>query len=120
MKQLQKKGSLYHWVIVFACLLLSAASVGMLSYFNALFLSPVAQSLQVKRSALVLYSTCSTATTMLIIPFVGRLYRRLPMRPAPSTGFTRGACWRAWRPVSSALSPSRCCCPTGLRISAGL
>ena len=47
MKQLQKKGSLYHWVIVFACLLLSAASVGMLSYFNALFLSPVAQSLQV-------------------------------------------------------------------------
>lgn len=91
MKQLQKKGSLYHWVIVFACLLLSAASVGMLSYFNALFLSPVAQSLQVKRSALVLYSTCSTATTMLIIPFVGRLYRRFPMRPLILLGAVLGA-----------------------------
>lgn len=81
MKVLQAKRSWYCWVIAFACLLLSAASVGMLSYFNALFLSPVCTSLQVKRSALVLHSTFSTITTMITLPFLGKLYQRYPMRP---------------------------------------
>ena len=55
----------YCWVIVAACLLLSAASIGMLSYFNALFVTPVCESLHIARSSLSLMSTFSTVTTML-------------------------------------------------------
>lgn len=81
MKLLQTKRSWYCWVIAFACMLLSAASIGMLSYFNALFLSPVCDSLQVKRSALVLHNTFSTITTMITLPFLGKIFQRYPMRP---------------------------------------
>ncbi len=81
MKLLQAKRSLYCWVIAFACMLLSAASIGMLSYFNALFLSPVCDALQVKRSALVLHGTFSTITTMITLPFLGKIFQRYPMRP---------------------------------------
>lgn len=83
-----------HWqygAIVFACLLLSAASIGMLSYFSALFLTPVTQALGISRSSLALHGTFSTVTTMLALPFTGRLYKRFAMRPLILLGAVLGA-----------------------------
>lgn len=85
------KKTWYCWVVAFACMLLSAASVGMLSYFNALFFTPVSEALGVSRSSLVLYSTFSTVTTMLFLPFVGKLYQRFSMRPLIIFGACLGA-----------------------------
>lgn len=92
MKTTVMKKNWYCWVIAFACLLLSAASVGMLSYFNALFLTPVSQSLQVKRSALTLSSTFSTITTMTLLPFMGKIFKRFPIRLLILIGAILGSC----------------------------
>ena len=82
----------YCWVIVAACLLLSAASIGMLSYFNALFVTPVCESLHIARSSLSLMSTFSTVTTMLLLPFVGKLYDHIPMKLLVLLGAIAGGC----------------------------
>lgn len=82
----------YCWVIVAACLLLSAASIGMLSYFNALFVTPVCESLHIARSSFSLMSTFSTVTTMLLLPFVGKLYDHIPMKLLVLLGAIAGGC----------------------------
>lgn len=92
MKQKTLKKNRYCWVIAFACFLLSAASVGMLSYFNALFVTPVTEDLGISRATLSLYSTFSTVTTMLLLPFVGKLYARFSMRGLLIVGAVTGAC----------------------------
>lgn len=92
MQRKNRFASFYCWVIAFACFLLSASSVGMLSYLNALFVTPVSEGLGISRSALSLGSTFSTVTTMLLLPFVGRLYDRFPMRPLVLLGAVLGAC----------------------------
>lgn len=92
MKRQNRSASLYCWVIAFACFLLSASSVGMLSYLNALFVTPVSEGLGISRGALSLGSTFSTVTTMLLLPFVGRLYDRFPMRLLVFLGSILGSC----------------------------
>ena len=84
----QKNKFFYGWVIVAACLLLSATSTGILSYFNALFVEPVTATLQVSRAAFMVYNTFSTVTTMIAMPIVGGLYQKV----SPKLLILMGAC----------------------------
>lgn len=87
----QDKKFFYGWVIVAACLLLSATSTGLLAYFNALFVEPVTAALQVSRTEFMLYSTFSTVTTMIAMPVVGALYQKLPIKLLVLIGACFGA-----------------------------
>ena len=75
---MKKTKFFYGWVIVLACMLLTAASTGILSYFGALFVEPVTASLGLGRTEFTMYTTFATVTSMLIMPVIGDLYQRFP------------------------------------------
>lgn len=81
----------YGWVIVFSCMLLSAAGTGLLVYFNALFVAPVTTGLGISRAGFLLLSTFSTVTTMLLLPFAGGLFQKYSMRRLLLLGTIIGA-----------------------------
>lgn len=70
----------YGWIIVLSCVILSASSTGLLSFFNALFVSLVTQSLHISRTAFMMTGTFSTVSTMLVMPFVGAFFKRYSMK----------------------------------------
>ena len=87
----RRAGVHYAWVIVFACVLLSAASTGILSYFGALFVEPVTESLGLSRTEFTVYTTFSTVTSMLIMPVLADIYRRVPAKAMLTIGALAGA-----------------------------
>lgn len=91
-KKMEKKnGFFYGWVIVAACLLLSAASTGLLAYFNALFVEPVTEALAVSRTKFMINSTFSTVTTMIAMPIAGALYQKFSPKILMMIGAFLGA-----------------------------
>ena len=89
---MKKTKFFYGWVIVLACMLLAAASTGILSYFGALFVEPVTASLGLGRTEFTMYTTFATVTSMLIMPVIGDLYQRFPPKALILTGALCGAC----------------------------
>lgn len=80
MNKIKFKRPFYGWVIVFACMLLAAASTGLLSYFGALFVTPVSLALQIPRATLAVYSTIFTVVSMAVMPFAGSLFKKVPLK----------------------------------------
>ena len=80
MRTVWNKKPCYEWTIALACVLLSAASVGLLLYMGALFVSPVTQDLGVSRASFMMFSTIATVTMMIFLPFAGLLYKKVSMR----------------------------------------
>lgn len=72
-------------------MLLSAASVGLLTYFNALFVTPVTEDFGISRSTFLLHSTFLTVTVMVMMPFTGKLFQRYPMKVLLALGSLLGA-----------------------------
>ena len=95
MKKIRKstpKGTLYYgWIIVLACLLLSATSTGILSYFSTLFVEPITTSMGFSRAEYMLYSTCATVTSMIVMPFIGALYKKINVKIMIMAGAFIGA-----------------------------
>lgn len=81
----------YGWVILGCCMIMTACSTGILSYFNALFVDPVTSSLGVSRAVYMLYSTFSTVATMIFMPVAGILYKKYPLKPLVILGALCGA-----------------------------
>lgn len=81
----------YGWVIVFACLLLSATNTGILSYFGALFVAPVTEDLGFARAQYSMYSTFATVTTMIAMPIIGGLYKKIHTKVMILLGAAIGA-----------------------------
>lgn len=75
-----KKKKYYYWVIVLACCLLMASATGLLSYLNALFIVPVTEELGVTRATFMVYSSCSTIVTMCVMPFIGSIFKKIPIK----------------------------------------
>lgn len=75
-----KKKNYYYWVIVLACCLLMASATGLLSYLNALFIVPATEELGVSRATFMIYSSCSTVVTMCVMPFIGSVFKKIPMK----------------------------------------
>ena len=75
-----KKKTYYYWVIVLACCLLMASATGLLSYLNALFIVPATEELGVSRATFMIYSSCSTIVTMCVMPFIGSVFKKIPMK----------------------------------------
>ncbi|MDO5417556.1 MAG: MFS transporter [Lachnospiraceae bacterium] len=92
MTEKHKNHFFYGWIIVLSCILLSASSTGLLSYFNALFVAPVTESLGVGRASFMVYSTCSTVTTMLLMPFIGGLFKKYSLKLLIIAGAVLGGC----------------------------
>ncbi|MCL2392720.1 MAG: MFS transporter [Oscillospiraceae bacterium] len=86
-----KKPKSYNHTTILACVLLSAASVGLLSYFNALFIVPVTHSLEISRVRFMMNGTIGTIASMIFLPLAGMIYQKLPMRPLLLVGASMGA-----------------------------
>lgn len=69
----------YGWVIVFGCVLLTAAS-GIISSVMGVFIKPISEALGVSRSAFSLYATFLNVTVILIMPFVPTIYKKYPFK----------------------------------------
>lgn len=90
-KQTARKPFFYGWVIVGACLLLSATSTGLLSYFTALFVQPVTEALNVSRATFMVHSTIASVTTMFAYPIIGALFEKF----SPKALILIGTCFGA-------------------------
>lgn len=79
---MEKKESkfFYGWIVVIACMLLSASATGLLAYLNSLFITPVTEELGIPRTQYMLSNTCYTITTMLVMPFIGTVFQKFPMK----------------------------------------
>lgn len=85
------KRPFYGWVVVLACMMLAAASTGLLSYFSALFVTPVSVSLGVPRATLAVYSTVFIIVSMAVMPFAGSLFKKFPLKLLILAGSVLGA-----------------------------
>lgn len=88
---MKKKKFFYGWVIVFACMMLAAASTGMLSYLNPLFVTPVTEEFGISRAAFMVYSTFSTIATVICMPLSSSIAKKVPMKGMILVGMCFGA-----------------------------
>lgn len=89
----KKQGKFFYgWLIVLACFLLSAASTGLLTNLNALFITPAVETLQVSHSTFMLYSTLAMFAAMVFMPITGTLFRKHSARKLIIIGAIFGAC----------------------------
>lgn len=86
-----KKKIFYGWIIVFACMMLAAASTGMLSYLNPVFVEPVTESLGISRAKFMVYQTFSTVATAICMPLASSIYKKVPMKAMILVGAAFGA-----------------------------
>lgn len=81
----------YGWIVVFACMILAAASTGMLSYLNPVFVEPVTESLGISRAKFMVYQTFSTIATAICMPLASSIYKKVPMKAMILVGAAFGA-----------------------------
>ena len=86
-----KKKPFYGWVVVFACMILAAASTGLLSYLNPLFVTPVTRELGISRATFMVYQTFSTVATIICTPLISSIYKKIPMKRMLFIGTLGGA-----------------------------
>lgn len=86
-----KKKLFYGWVIVFACMLLAAASTGLLSYLNPLFVTTVTEELGISRATFMVYQTFSTIATVITMPLASSFSKKIPLKPMIIVGAFCGA-----------------------------
>lgn len=86
-----RKKIFYGWVIVFACMMLAAASTGMLSYLNPVFVGPVTESLGISRAKFMVYQTFSTIATAICMPLASSVCKKVPLKAMILTGVIFGA-----------------------------
>ena len=89
--KLKRKRIFYGWIIVFACMILTATSTGFLSYLNALFVEPVTSSLGFARTEYMVHNTLSTVASMIAMPVIGALYSKYSIRTMVMSGAVIGA-----------------------------
>ncbi len=88
---MKKKKIFYGWYVVFACMILAAASTGMLSYLNPLFVEPVTEDLGISRATFMVYQTFSTIATVICMPLASSLHKKIPLKVMILTGALFGA-----------------------------
>lgn len=86
-----KKKIFYGWIIVFACMILAAASTGMLSYLNPLFIGPVTENLGISRGRFMIYQSFSTVATVICMPVASSICKKVPMKAMILVGAAFGA-----------------------------
>lgn len=86
-----KRKFFYGWVIVFACMMLAAASTGLLSYLSPLFVEPVTEELGVSRATFMVYQTFSTIATVISMPLFSSIYKKLSLKAMIVAGAVFGA-----------------------------
>lgn len=77
---MQRKDSIYKWVIVGACFLMTFFCSGICCGNNSLYLAPITEALGVKRSAYSLTNTFSSVSTAVLSLFFGALALRFGAR----------------------------------------
>lgn len=92
----------YGWVNVCCCMLLSAASIGMISHSRTLFMEPLCGSLGFSSYTYAFGQTFITAASMISAPLWGKLFSKYPLRPLLLTGiFSQSVALFALSAVSS-------------------
>lgn len=86
-----RKKFFYGWVVVFACMMLAAASTGLLSYLNPLFIQPVTEEFGISRATFMVYQTFSTIATVICMPLASSICHKVPMKPMILVGACCGA-----------------------------
>ena len=86
-----RKKIFYGWIIVFSCMILAAASTGMLSYLNPLFVQPVTEYFGVSRATFMVYQTFATIATVICMPLASSLCGKVPMKVMILVGACFGA-----------------------------
>ncbi len=86
-----KQRIFYGWVVVGGCMILAASATGLLSYLNPLFVVPVTEELGVSRSVYMVYQTFSTTATVICMPLMSSLYKKVPMKVMIISGACLGA-----------------------------
>ncbi len=69
-----KKNIFYGWIIVGACCLIMAATMGIITNCNSLFIRPVSEELGVSRQSISLMVSLQSFGTMLSSLFAGRIF----------------------------------------------
>lgn len=88
---MKKKKIFYGWIIVFSCMILAAASTGMLSYLNPLFVQPVTEYFGISRATFMIYQTFATIATVICMPLASSLCKKVPMKVMILVGACFGA-----------------------------
>lgn len=86
-----KKKIFYGWIVVFACMILAAASTGMLSYLNPIFVEPVTDALGISRTTFMVYQTFSTIATVICMPLASSICKKVPLKAMILVGAAFGA-----------------------------
>lgn len=86
-----KQRFFYGWVVVVGCMILAASATGLLSYLNPLFVVPVTKELGVTRAVYMVYQTFSTTATVICMPLMSSLYKKVPMKVMIISGACLGA-----------------------------
>ena len=72
-------------------MMLAAASTGMLSYLNPVFIETVTSELNIPRATFMVYNTFSTIATVITMPLASSVYKKLPMKLTIILGAILGA-----------------------------
>ena len=99
-----RKPFFYGWVVVFACMILAAASTGLLSYLNPLFIQPVTEAFGISRASFMIYQTFSTTATVICMPIFSSIYHRLPMKAMILAGACCGAASHLYSSMASGVT----------------
>ena len=70
----------YAWVILLACCMVQGAVIGVIQNCKGIFYEPVCASLGFNLGSFTLHQFFNGAGSVLMAPFVGRFYRRYPLR----------------------------------------
>lgn len=73
--QTKRSGFFYGWVVVAGCVMLRLG-LGIPNYSMSVFLIPMCESLDISRAAFSFYSTFSHIMTMVMLPFIGKWFRK--------------------------------------------
>ena len=65
----------YGWIVVAACMMLRLG-LGIPNYSMSVFLIPMCESLDISRAAFSFYSTFSHIMTMIMLPFIGKWFKK--------------------------------------------
>lgn len=72
-------------------MMLAAASTGMLSYLNPVFVGPVTEALGIPRAKFMVYQTFSTVATVICMPLASSICKKVPMKAMILAGAAFGA-----------------------------
>lgn len=92
---MKKTGKLhYGWILCFTSCLMLTGGAGIVINAANQFLKPVTEAFGISRGQFSLYISCISVTSMIVSPFIGKIFTKFPpKRVTIFGGLLMVACW---------------------------